>query len=246
MKGSALALSEEGKEVFIADISKDAHTNNGMFRAAEMKDAKPGDTVATTKGEIFTLVEPSFSDLFKRINRHAQIITPKDVGMIIAETGITKDSFVVDLGTGSGALCCSIASVAKKVVSYDVDDRSIAAGKKNIELLELKNLTIEKADAYDPEAITEKNAEVITMDLPEPWNALDTAKKIGIPGAFVVCYSPHITQALETVNAARQKGLLVLKSVEIFQREWILEGKRCRPDFKGLGHTGFLTFLRKI
>ena len=239
-----IALSEEGEEIIIKDITVQKHTTYGYFSPNDLK-KKAGTIIKTNTGKPFIILDADFKDMHSRIKRHAQVITTKDIGMIIAETGITKTSTVIDAGTGSGALCCFLAAVAKKVTSYDKDARSIEAGTTNKKALNLKNLIIKEADVTQPNAITEKNVDVIILDLPEPWNALDNAVSALRPGGRLVCYSPHTTQTLETVNMAKIKGLIVTRSIELIQREWIFEGKKARPDFKGLGHTGFLTFFRK-
>ncbi|MBU0535981.1 MAG: methyltransferase domain-containing protein [Nanoarchaeota archaeon] len=232
-----ILMTREGS-VFYADITKDYHTQYGFVSKNDMKK----DKAKTSKGKEVAVIKPSFIDIYKRIKRHAQIITFKDVGLIITMTGINKTSFVVDMGSGSGALSCFIASIAKKVVTYDIDDRSITAVQENIKSLGLKNITLKKKDCY--EGIDEKNADVITMDLPEPWRALEHARNALKPGGFLVNYSPHVTQAQRVVNEA--SGFVVLKTVELIEREWIVDGKRARPDFRGLGHTGFLTFMRRF
>ncbi|MBD3314088.1 methyltransferase [Candidatus Woesearchaeota archaeon] len=232
-----IIMTREGK-IFYADSSRDFHTQFGYVAKKDMKKKR----AKTSKGEEVIILEPKFCDIFRKIKRHAQIITPKDIGLIISTTGANKDSVVVDLGSGSGALACALANISKKVVTYDVDERSIKATKENIEMFGLKNIKVKNKSAY--EKIDERNADLITMDLPEPWRALDNARHALKLGGFLVSYSPHITQAQRTVNEA--SGFVVLKTVELIEREWVVDGKKARPDFRGLGHTGFLTFMRRF
>jgi tRNA A58 N-methylase Trm61 len=60
------------------------------------------------------VLEPDIMDCYSRIKRGAQIIPLKDVGHIIAETGLNPKSRVVDAGAGSGGLCCIMANIAKE------------------------------------------------------------------------------------------------------------------------------------
>jgi tRNA (adenine57-N1/adenine58-N1)-methyltransferase len=241
MTAKKILLTKEGKAFLLSDTKKDFHSQFGFVQKKDLKSS--GKIVKTNKGKEFLVANPPFIDIYKKIKRHAQIITLKDIGLIIAKTGINKSSFVVDLGSGSGALACFLAAIAKKVVTYDVDDRSIGATNDNIGFLGLKNIKVKKKDCY--EGIDEKNADVITMDLPEPWRALNNARKALKPGGFLVSYSPHITQAQTLVNEA-VGSFTAIKTVELIEREWIVEGKKARPDFGGLGHTGFLTFMRRF
>lgn len=237
-----ILTTDEGEFFYLEDISRDYHTQHGFIRKQDLKKNK--GIVRSNKGKQFFIFEPSFADAFKRIRRHAQIITPKDIGMIIANTGITKESFVIDIGSGSGALACFIGAIAKKVVTYDIDERSIKTTKLNVDSLGLANVTVKNKDACAK--IDEKNADVITIDINEPWNVLNNAQKALRVGGFLAVYCPNITQMLQVVNEARAKGFIILKNIETIEREWILDGRRARPDFKGLGHTGFLSFMRKI
>ncbi len=239
-----LLLAKTGQSYLIRDETKDLHTKHGFIKAVEVKKAKDGQRLLTNLGNEFVIFSPSFADLFSRIERGPQIITPKDIGTIIAYAGIGKNSFVVDAGSGSGALCCFLAHVAKKVVTYEQDSRSVEVTKKNIQFLDVKNIKLKQANVYD--GIEERKVDVITLDLPEPWKCLDHASKALKPGGFLVSYSPNITQALELVNQAAKAGFLHLKTQETIERQWVVEGQRARPEYQMLGHTGFLTFLRRL
>lgn len=237
-----ILVADDGRQFYVGNISKDFHTQHGFIRKSELKKKK--GIVKTNKGIELSIIEPSFIDAYKRIKRHAQIMTLKDVGAVIANTGITKESFVVDIGSGSGAMACYLGAVAKKVVTYDIDDRSIAATKENVKMLGLRNVKIKKKDACL--GIDEKNADVIVVDINEPWKAMDNVYKALRVGGIIAVYCPNITQMLQVVNEAKAKGLIILKSMELIEREWVLDGRRARPDFRGLGHTGFLSFMRKV
>lgn len=240
-----ILITGEGKRFYVGDTGKDFHTQFGFIKKSDLR--LSGKEVKTNKGEQMHILDPSFMDIFKKIRRHAQIITPKDIGLIISNTGINKKSYVVEFGSGSGALTCFLGHIAKKVSTYDNDERSIEATKENVKLLKLKNVVIKKADCYGKiDEKKDKGADLVVIDLPEPWRSIENALKAAKSGGFIVSYSPQITQALRFSDNARKKGLLILKTVELIEREWILDGERARPDFKGLGHTGFLTFARKI
>ncbi|MCX6706756.1 MAG: methyltransferase domain-containing protein [Candidatus Woesearchaeota archaeon] len=228
-----ILITKEGKKFYVGDTGRDFHTQFGFIRKSDLKSS--GKLVKTNKGEQMRILDPSFIDLFRKIKRHAQIITPKDIGMIISNTGVNKKSYVVEFGSGSGALTCFLGHIAKKVSTYDIDDRSLEATRENVKLLKLKNVDVNKADCYaKTEETKDKNADLVAIDLPDPWKALDNAVRAAKTGGFIIS------------NEARKKGLLVLRTIELIEREWVLDKDRARPDFRGLGHTGFLTFARKL
>ena len=119
-KGKKQYFADLGKEItivkpreyFIKEENKDFHTEKGIIQKADLK--KKG-TIKSTKGAEYQLIDAKFIDLYKRIKRIAQIIPRKDVGYIITETGIGKDSIIVDSGSGSGGLSLFLANIAKKL-----------------------------------------------------------------------------------------------------------------------------------
>ncbi len=239
-----LLLDKTGRTYFVKDTAQDFHTEMGFFKAAELRKAKSGSVLKTSKGNEFFVFEPGFIDLYKRIRRGPQIIVPKDVGMIIAECGIGKESIVVDGGGGTGALACFLAHVCKKVVSYEVREDFAELVKRNKEFLGLRNLTVKNENIYH--GIDEMKVDVIVLDVPEPWHVLVHAEKALKPGGFLVAYQTSMTQVQEFVREMKKARFLHLKTSELLHREWVIEEQVVRPKFQMLGHTGFLTFGRKV
>ena len=93
----------------------------------------------------------------------------------------------------------------------------------------------------------EKNVDVIILDLPEPWKVIPHAKKALKNGGYIVSYSPTIPQVsdfVEEINKADE--FIYLKTTETIQRDWEVEGRKIRPRSQAIGHSGFITFARKI
>jgi tRNA A58 N-methylase Trm61 len=62
-----------------------------------------------------------------------------------------------------------------------------------------------------------------------------------------VAYTPTTTQASQFAEAIiKNESFLFDSMMEIIKREWIVDGKRVRPQSAEIGHTAFLTFVRKI
>lgn len=232
-----------GFEKHYVDAGQDFSTKHGTIRKKELS-KKAGSKIKMGTHE-FIILDPVFLDHYKQIKRGAQIITLKDIGAIIARTGINKNSIVLDAGSGSGALACFMGMIAKQVISYDHDKRSLEIARGNVELLGVKNIIIKEGDIYDHKKINEKNIDVFVLDVPEPWKAMKTAQKVLRIGGFLAVYLPNINQVQEFVKALPEEFLLE-KTIEIIEREWVVDEKRVRPATKDFGHTGFLTFARKL
>jgi tRNA (adenine57-N1/adenine58-N1)-methyltransferase len=222
----------------------DLHTQFGFVRKEAIDKAKPGDVLLTNTGKEMTLMEASFLDVYKKIKRGAQIIPLKDLGKVIAETGIDRTSLVLDAGGGSGATTCFLANIAKKVYTYEIREDFHKIVEHNIKFLGLKNVVLKRADIY--EGIREKKLDLMMLDLPEPWKVLPHIAALNV-GGFLVSYSPTIPQVSDFVEAVKlDKRLLYLKTTETIEREWEIEGRKVRPMSQAIGHSGFLVFCRRI
>jgi len=238
-------IVQKYEEHLISNIDKDFHTQFGMIKKDFFKEA-PGSKTKVGNQE-YLLLDPSFVDLYRRIDRLAQIIPLKDVASIISNTGLNKDSFVVDAGSGSGGFSLFAAAIAKNVVTYDIKEEHAEIVKKNIGFLGLKNISAKVGDIYDSATISECDVDVFVLDVPEPRKGIKTAEKILKVGGFLVVYSPCIPPLQEFVDELRKnEGFLFLRAIEILERDWEFDGRKVRPRSQQIGHSGFLCFVRRI
>lgn len=224
----------------IADTTKDFHSRFGIIKK---EDLKPG--VVTLGNETFYIIPSSFIDTYKSMRRKAQIITRKDAGFILGFCGMTKESVIVESGVGSGGATLLFAALCKHVHSFEIDDENIDVAKQNVAMAELQNVTIRKADFYDPEVVDINDADMVLLDLPEPWLAYASAKKAVKLGGYIVAYTPSIIQAARFVNDLPEE-FLHERTVELIDRDWKIKGDAVRPMNTEIGHTAFLTFTRRI
>lgn len=240
-----ILITKQGKKFYVRDMDKDFHTQYGFVKKEDLKKIKDETVLKTNTHKEFAIFSPFFADLYRKIKRDAQIIPLKDVGLIIAETGINKNSKIIDAGSGSGALACFLAHLCKEVVTYEIREDFIEIVKKNIEFLGLKNIKIKNKDVYS--GIDEKDIDLVVLDLPEPWKAITNAKKALKVGGFLVSYSPSIPQTMDFVNEIHKNTNFVhVNTSEIIEREWEVEERKVRPKSRGIGHSGFISFCRRI
>ena len=244
MTQSKILLTKEGKRFYVKDITKDYHTQYGFVKVKDLK-KKDGSRIKTNTGQELTIFTPSFIDDYKKIKRAPQIIPRKDIAAIIAETGVNKKSIIVDAGGGSGALACFLANIAKQVTTYEIREDFYKIVLKNKKFLGLNNLKIKNKDIY--RGIEEKEVDLVTLDLPSPWNAIKPAENALKVGGFLVSYSPTIPQVIDFVSMIQRNNKLVhLKTIEIIERPWDIDERKVRPKSQPIGHSGFLSFCRKI
>lgn len=185
-------------------------------------------------------------DLFQRFGRKAQIMTPKDTGAIIAQTGLGAGDTVVDAGTGSGFLAATLANVVGKdgkVITYEIDETQARMAEQNFKLAGMQNVEVKRKDVTA--GIEERNAHLITLDLPDSEKALATALEALVQGGWCVGYLPNTEQLKKFVLEGEKIGFRHERSIELIAREWLVREQGTRPENTGLVHTAFLAFLRK-
>jgi tRNA (adenine57-N1/adenine58-N1)-methyltransferase catalytic subunit len=238
-----ILMTSTGRKFFYK--GQDLHTEYGFIKKEDIEAGKPGKKLLTNKNVEMTLLEPSFIDVYRRIKRMPQIIPLKDIGPIIAETGINRKSVVLDSGAGSGGTVCFLANIVKKVYTYDIRDDFLEVVKHNIEFLGLKNVKVKHQDVC--KKISEKNLDLVLLDLPTPWEAIENAAKALKPGGFLISYSPTVPQVSDFVEAVKKnKSFVYLKTTETLERDWEFEERKIRPKSQQIGHSGFLSFCRRV
>lgn len=231
-----------GKKFLVKDLNEDFHTSFGVVSSKDLKSKKT--SIKSGTGKDFLLLDANFPDLWEQFRRGPQIMLQKDIGLIIAKTGINKDSEVVDAGGGSGSLCLSLANICKKVTAYEIHPEHHKVVYKNIALCGFTNITLKQEDVY--QGIKEKELDLITLDLPEPWQVTKHAEKSLKTGGYLVIYLPNLLQMQKFLASLRGTSFKVLETIELLERKWFINEQIMRPEFQMLGHTGFMAFCRKM
>jgi tRNA (adenine57-N1/adenine58-N1)-methyltransferase catalytic subunit len=186
-------------------------------------------------------------DVLRRLTRGPQIITMKDAAIIAGFAGISSGDVVVDAGSGSGFLSIYMGNLVRpegKVFSYEVRKDFATLAAANVKKAGLgEYVEIKNKDIF--EGIDEKDVDVITLDMPEPWHAVKHAKKALKEGGYLVGYVPSVEQFRRFVLECEKAGLRHERTIECSVREMLLKERSTRPQTKGLMHTGYLTFVRK-
>ncbi len=181
-----------------------------------------------------------------KLKRGPQIITRKDAGSVVAETGLMPDWVCLDLGGGSGFLSLFLANLLTqgKITTYEIEKKNAQIIKENIEKSGLKNIKVVNKPA---EKFTGKNYDLITVDMKGAEKLVKKCFYALKQNGFLAVYSPHIEQQIACRKAIEKTGLKIIKTVENIQREWKVDTRGySHPIHSQLVHTGFLTFARKI
>ena len=185
-----------------------------------------------------------FPEILKKCKRGPQVILPKDIGIILAYSGVGKNSVVVDAGAGSGWLAVSLANVAKKVTSYEWREEFAELAEKNAKRAGVEeSLTIKRANVLD--GIDEREVDLVTLDLAESDKAVPHAHAALRKGGMVFGYLPHVEQSRRFFEACEAAGFEGTQMVECMVRDYLVRAAGVRPENTGLTHTAYLVFARK-
>src|SRR3989344_5622238 len=96
----------------------DLNTPLGVLKEKSIKSG----LIESHQGKKFYCFDATFVDHFEKIKRGGPaILVKKDVGIILARTGIGRKSKVLDAGTGTGVLASNLANISDNVTSYEIN-----------------------------------------------------------------------------------------------------------------------------
>lgn len=224
------------------------HTHLGYVNLSDLINKEYGSNIKTSTGEDLWILRPSITDLILKGERKTQVVYPKDTGMIIAITGISPGSRVVEAGTGSGALTTFIANLVRpngQIFSYEIREEFINIARRNIEKAGLeKFVTLKLRDAK--EGFDEDNIDTAIIDVGDPWTLVEPAHRSLKGGGILAAICPTMNQVEKLVDKLGNSGFISINSMEIIVRGLEARPNMTRPSMRMIGHTAYLTFARKI
>ena len=189
------------------------------------------------------------------MKRGPQIIYPKDIGQIILEADIHKESNVLEIGTGSGALTLyllKIIGTGGSLISLDVSRKNQRRAKKTIDRYMSTN---DFKNNYNLDFITtslvdfnykeySEEVDTVVTDVPEPWEFFEN--NIVTKDLKWVSYLPSISQITKFKDVLINNKFENIEVKEVILRDWVVDKKIVRPSNKLVSHTGFIISGRYI
>jgi tRNA (adenine57-N1/adenine58-N1)-methyltransferase catalytic subunit len=226
-------------------VAKRGVVNTHVGRV-DTSDAKIGERIHVNNEE-FVVLEPTIIDLLEKCRRGAQIIMPRDSAQIIAVAGVDRGWRCLDGGSGSGFLSIFLGHIVGKegrVYTYELRKEFYDKARKNIGICGMDEVVKIKND--DIANFVEENLDIVTLDMKGAEGMLEKAHERLNPGGWLVVYSPHVEQQINVRKVMEKLEFGYMKTIETIQREWKSLGGYTHPVPKGIMHTGFITFGRKI
>ncbi|HJJ59154.1 MAG TPA: methyltransferase domain-containing protein [Methanocorpusculum sp.] len=236
-------LRGENREYFVRLGEGKLSTDMGMIDLEAAALCEEGETVLTHLGKEFAVIRPKAGDYFSHGKRTGAPMMPKDIGIVMAYTGMCARDRVLDAGTGSGIAAIYFGGCAREVVTCEVrEDFSRVAGG-NISDAGLSNVECRACDILE---VTDGPYDIVHLDMQIEALHVEHAYSLLRKGGYFASYTPFLEQTFTVIDAAEKLfGKEHVQTVEILERELTRSARGTRPSTR-VGHTGYITVARKI
>ncbi len=237
-----------GKHSFLVERFEGVlHTHHGKINLEELKNKKFGDEVETHLGVRYRILPFKPSDFFKHFKRSATPIMPKDIGAIIAYTGLSPDSLIFDAGTGSGLLAAYLAYFNKygEVVTVEKRKEFAKVARRNFKLAKLRNVHQIVGDALFVAEGFKREFDLVVLDMKDDVAFVPKAKEILKNSGYIAVYNPYIEAARRVYEAMAKAGFKELEAFELLRVDLDIKRIGTRTSTR-VWHTGYITIGRKV
>jgi len=241
-----MILDERGKK-YILKPGAEFQSDLGIVKADVLDNAQIGDEVKSHLDHSFKIVKPNVNDFIDLMERRCSILIKKDIGQVLAHTGLGAGSRVVDAGTGAGAIALHFGNVVGlqgKVFTYEVREDFAEVARRNIDNFGITNIEVKNKNIK--EGIDEDNIDLIFLDLPKPFEIFEEVMESLNVGGWLAVYAPYIDQAETSYRVAKKLGFYDIEIIETLERGLEVRTQGVRPKTRMVGHSGYLLFARKL
>ncbi len=238
-----MLIDQSGKKIIIE--GEEFHSNKGVVKIEE------GAEGATSHlGHAFHVLEPDCVDLYEKMPRAGSFMLKKDIGLVIAHLGVGSGDRVIDAGTGSAGLAIYLGNVVGprgRVVSYEKNPEFAGIARRNVLRAGLdETIEIRERDVQQGFDEADGSIDAVVLDLHEAWNVIGAAKGVLKRGSRIGVYNPYMEHARLVHERLLDLGFIEVKTIEASTREIEFRKQGSRPKTSRVGHSGYLTFGRKV
>jgi tRNA (adenine57-N1/adenine58-N1)-methyltransferase len=251
--GEAVLLIDERRDkrhLVVLRSGSAFHTDRGYIGHDGLIGMPDGSTVRTSRGVRYLALRPTLGEYVLDMPRGAQVIYPKDLATICFFADVEPGHTVCEAGLGSGALTMALLRAVGptgRVVSYEAREEFARRARRNIEarLGPDVPLTVRLQDVYA--GLEEQGLDRVLLDLPEPWQLVESASTALRAGGIFCAYLPTIIQSQRVHEAlAAHPAFALVETFETLLRPWNIAGLSVRPAHRMVAHTGFITLARRV
>jgi len=200
----------------------------------------------------YLVMRPTMEQIIMNMPREAQVIYPKDLGMLLVWGDVAPGLRVLEVGAGHGALTMTLLRALGpegRLVSYDIRQDHLNRTGKNIAAY-LGQTVLERWEPIlaDPaqEGFAQQAWDRLFTDVPEPWEMVLAARQALRPGGVWTAWVPTVPQMANLMEAVFEDPYFCLPvCYETMQRYWHVRKPSVRPAHEMKAHTGFVVCCRR-
>ena len=240
---SRAILRSENREYFVRLGEGKLSTDMGLIDLEAAASCEEGEAIQTHLGKEFTIIRPKAGDYFSHGKRTGAPMMPKDIGIVMAYTGMCAQDRVLDAGTGSGIAAIYFGGCAREVVTCEAREDFSRVAEGNIRDAGLSNVECRACDVLE---VTDGPFDIVHLDMQIEEKHVVHACSLLRKGGYFASYTPFLEQTFTVMDAAQRLfGTDNVETVEIMERELTRSSRGTRPSTR-VGHTGYITVARKI
>lgn len=243
----------QSEGVVITTVSAKLETQQTIVDPSKSSN-KPWKAARAIGGWDYVVMRPRMVDYVLSMPRGAQIMYPKDIAQVISLGDIRSGMRVLESGAGSGAMSLSLLDAVGErgnltTIELRPDFARIAESNATLyygKRPEWWNLLTGDFDSV-AKTLEAHSVDRIMLDMLDPWNRLEQAHRVIVPGGVLIAYVTTTTQMSRMAEALRESGMWTEPEIqETLERTWKAQGLAVRPDHAMIGHTGFLIVSRAM
>lgn len=243
----------QSEGVVITTVSAKRETQQTIVDPSKSSN-KPWKAARAIGGWDYVVMRPRMVDYVLSMPRGAQIMYPKDIAQVIALGDIRSGMRVLESGAGSGAMSLSLLDAVGecgKLTTIELRPDFARIAESNATLYygkrpEWWNLLTGDFDSV-AKTLDAHSVDRIMLDMLDPWNRLEQAHRVIVPGGVLIAYVTTTTQMSRMAEALRESGMWTEPEIqETLERTWKAQGLAVRPNHAMIGHTGFLIVSRAM
>lgn len=200
----------------------------------------------------YLVMRPTMEQVIMNMPREAQVIYPKDLGMLLMWGDVAPGMRVVEVGTGHGALTMTLLRALGpdgRLASYEMRQDHLNRTGKNIAAY----LGPEAMERWEPvlcdpsqNGFEHKAWDRLFTDVPEPWDMIEAAREVLRPGGVWTAWLPTVLQMANIMEAIAEDPYFCMPvAYETLQRFWHVRKPSVRPVHEMKAHTGFVVCCRR-